>query len=84
MKASPLSYLNIHETFDVLLDRWSPDVMNLPKYLEMNGLTEDIFDFPYAFRDDGMKYWDLIERYVTQVVDFFFDESREEVFFGDD
>ena len=39
-------------------------------------------DFPYSLRDDGLLYWDAIEEYVTSVVDFFFDNSKEAVYFG--
>ena len=56
--------------------------MNLPLYLEENGLTEDIFHFDYSLRDDGLLYWNAIEEYVTSVIDFFFDNTKEAVYFG--
>ena len=83
MKASPLSYENQLELFDVVLAKWSPDWMNLPKYLEDFGLTENILKVPYAMRDDGMKYWKLIEKYVEEVVDYHFEDS-EAIFFGNE
>jgi len=81
MRASPLSYDNQFELFHEELKEWSPEVMDLPKYLKDNGLTDDIFDFQYSLRDDGLLYWDAIEEYVTSVVDFFFDNSKEAVYF---
>ena len=77
-----MSYLNIHEIFDSVLESWTPDVLNLPKYLEMSGLNETSFPFPYALRDDGMKYWNLIHEYVATVVEFYYGESNEKVYNG--
>lgn len=37
------SYDNQFELFHEELKEWSPEVMDLPKYLKDNGLTDDIF-----------------------------------------
>jgi len=86
-RASPLSYENIQELFHNVLQTWSPDEMNLPKYLEDNGLTEDILQFPYAFRDDGMKEkgmkFCIYSRYsiIVTVCDFFLSNFRKNTVF---
>ncbi len=82
LKASHLSHKNIHEIFDAVLESWTPDVLNLPKYLELSGLNETSFPFPYALRDDGTKYWNLIHEYVATIVEFYYGESDEKVYYG--
>ena len=54
-KASHLTYQNQFELFDIVLEDWDPDFMNLEYWIEKNGLTEDILPYPYALRDDGIK-----------------------------
>ena len=54
----------------------------MPLYLKENGLTRDILDFDYSLRDDGLLYWNAIREYVTSVVDFFYDHTKEAVYFG--
>jgi len=45
--ASPLSYDDIYELFDVVLQDWTPDEWNVPKHIEKNGVDSDTFPFPY-------------------------------------
>lgn len=75
LTASGLSVQQGHELFDQILAEWSPDVMNVWKYIGLAGLTKKEFPFPYSFRDDGIKYWELIEQYVSKIINLYFNND---------
>ena len=74
-RATHLSYENQFEYIHNALETWDLDEINLPVFLEKYGLTDDKLPLPFVLRDDGMKYWNLITEYVSNVIKYSFSDD---------
>jgi len=66
--AAGLSESQAHQTFDLVLEDWSPNEMNYETFINTNGLDYESLNVPFAFRDDGHLYWDAIFSYVEDFI----------------